>query len=144
MNKRRRRSKPWLIAFLVIAIGFLVYLNIYVIPIVQPPFVPTATSTRNPQSFAEEADAYLSEGRIGLAMESYTLAIKADPQEPSNYLTLAKLQIYGGEYEAARVNVENAILLDKTQSDAFVLLADERRNEGVSRSDKGCKNCAGT
>jgi len=56
MNKRRRRSNPWLIAFLVIAIGFLVYLNIYVIPIVQPPFVPTATSTRNPQSFAEEAD----------------------------------------------------------------------------------------
>ena len=123
MNKRRRRLNPWLIAFLVIAIGFLVYLNIYVIPIVQPPFVPTATSTRNPQSFAEEADTYLSEGRIGLAMESYTLAIKADPQEPSNYLTLAKLQIYGGEYEAARVNVENAILLDKTQSDAFVLLA---------------------
>jgi len=123
MNKRRRRSNPWLIAFLVIAIGFLVYLNIYVIPIVQPPFVPTATSTRNPQSFAEEADTYLSEGRIGLAMEAYARAINADPQEPSNYLTLAKLQIYGGEYEAARVNVENAILLDKTQSDAFVLLA---------------------
>ncbi|MEA3327735.1 MAG: tetratricopeptide repeat protein [Chloroflexota bacterium] len=123
MNKRRRRSNPWLIAFLVIAIGFLVYLNIYVIPSVQPPFVPTATPTRNPQSFAEEADTFLLEGRIGLAMESYTLAIKADPQETSNYLTLAKLQIYSGEYEAARVNVENAILLDKTKSDAFVLLA---------------------
>jgi len=123
MNKRRRRSNPWLIAFLVIAIGFLVYLNIYVIPSVQPPFIPTATPTRNPQSFSEEADAFLAEGRIGLAMESYTLAIKADPQELSNYLTLAKLQVYSGEYEAARVNVENAILLDKTKSEAFVLLA---------------------
>jgi len=123
MNKRRRRSNPWLIAFLVIAIGFLVYLNIYVIPTVPPPFVPTATPTRNPQDFSDEADSYLAEGRIGLAMESFTLAIKADPQEISNYLKLARLQLYRGEFEAARVNVENAILLDKTQSEAFSLLA---------------------
>jgi len=123
MNKRRRRSNPWLIAFLLITIGFFIYLNIYVIPTIPPLFVPTPTPTRNPQSFSEEADAYLAEGRVGLAMESYTAAIKADPQEVSNYLTLAKLQIYSGDYEAARVNAENALLLDKTKPQAFVLLA---------------------
>jgi len=123
MNKRRRRSNPWLIAFLLIAIGFFIYLNIYVIPTIPPLFVPTPTPTRNPQSFSEEADAYLAEGRVGLAMESYNAAIKADPQEVSNYLTLAKLQIYSGDYEAARVNAENALLLDKTTPQAFVLLA---------------------
>jgi tetratricopeptide (TPR) repeat protein len=123
MNKRRRRSNPWLIAFLLIAIGFFVYLNIYVVPTVPPLFVPTPTPTRNPQSFAQEAEAYLAEGRMGLAMESYSAAIKADPQELSNYLTLAKLQIYSGDYEAARVNAENALMLDKTKTQPFVLLA---------------------
>jgi len=123
MNKRRRRSNPWLIAFLLIAIGFIIYLNVYVIPTIPPPFVPTPTVTRNPQSFAQEADAYLAEGRTNLAMESYAAAIKANPQEVSNYLSLAKLQIYGGEYEAARVNAENALLLDKTRPQAFTLLA---------------------
>ena len=123
MNKRRRRSNPWLIAFLLIGIGFFIYININVIPTVQPPFVPTPTPTRSPQSFAQEADNFMSEGRIGLAMESYEAAIKADPQELSNYLTLAKLQIYNGRYEEARVNAENAILLDKTRPEAFALLA---------------------
>ena len=123
MNKRKRRSSPWLVAFLMVAIGFMVYLNVYVIPTVPPPFVPTATPTRNPQSFAQEAETYLAEGRIGMAKEAFQAAIKADPQELSNYLTLARLQLNSGEYEAARVNAENALLLDKTKPEAFALLA---------------------
>ncbi len=123
MNKRRRRSNPWLIAFLLVAIGFFVYLNIVVIPTIPPPFVPTPTPTRDPKSYAEEADVYLAEGKVNLAMESYKAAIAADPQKVSNYLNLARLQIYGGEYEAARVNAENALLLDKTRPVGFVLLA---------------------
>ena len=130
MNKRRRRSNPWLIAFLVIAIGFIVYLNIYVIPTVPPPFVPTPTPTRNPESFIQEADAYAVEGRYTAAMESYQAAIKADPQNVSIYLSLAKLQIYSGEYEAASVNAENALLLDKTRSQSYGLLAWARANMG--------------
>lgn len=123
MNKRRRRPNVWLIVILIGAIGFFVYLNLFVIPTVPPPFIPTSTPTRNPASFAQEADTYLAEGRIGMAKEAFQAAIKADPYELSNYLTLAKLQIYSGEYEAARVNAENALLLDKDQSYAFSLLA---------------------
>jgi len=123
MNKRRRRSNPWLIAILLIAIGAVIYINLNVIPTIPPPFVPTPTPTRNPQSFADEAETYLSEGRIGLAKESFIAAIKANPQEISNYLTLARLQIYSGEYEAARVNAENALLLDNNLPQAFGLLA---------------------
>lgn len=122
MNRRRRRSNPWLIAFLLVAIGFFVYLNVYIIPTVPAPFVPTPTPTRNPESFVQEAEVYLAEGRINSAVESYTAAIKADPQNISNYLSLATLQIYSGDYEAARVNAENAILLDKSLPQAFVLL----------------------
>ena len=119
MNRRRRRSNPWLIAFLLVAIGFFVYLNVYIIPTVPAPFVPTPTPTRNPESFVQEAEVYLAEGRINSAVESYTAAIKADPQNISNYLSLATLQIYSGDYEAARVNAENAILLDKSLPQAL-------------------------
>lgn len=130
MNNRRRRSNPWLIVFLLIAIGFFIYVNIYVIPTVPPPFVPTPTPTRNPLAYAEEAEGFLSEGRIGMAMESYQAAIKADPQELSNYITLAKLQIYNGRYEEAQLNAENAILLDKTRPIAFALLGWAKANLG--------------
>jgi tetratricopeptide (TPR) repeat protein len=123
MNKRRQRSNPWLIAFLVIAIGGLIYINANVIPAMPPPFVPTPTPTRSPLSYAEEAESYLAEGRIGMAKESYQAAIKANPQEISNYLNLAKLQLYGAEYEAARVNAENALMLDNTRPYAYSLLA---------------------
>ncbi len=123
MNRRSKRSNPWLIAILVVIIGFMVYLNIYIIPTVPPPFVPTPTPTRSPQSFTEEAEVYMSEGRIGMAKEAYQAAIKADPQDVANYLTLAKLQIYSGEYEAARVNAENALLLNKNLPSAFSILA---------------------
>jgi len=122
MNKRRRPPNLWLIGFLLLGIGSLVYINIYVIPTIPPPFVPSPTPTRNPRSFAEEAASYLSEGRTALAMESYQAAIKADPQEISNYIALAKLQIYNGEYEAAQVNAENALLLDRSNANAFALL----------------------
>lgn len=123
MNKRRRRSNPWLIAFLLIAIGFFVYLNIYIVPTIPAPFVPTSTPTRDPESYAQEAEAYLAEGKSSLAIESFEAAIKANPKEVSNYLTLAKLQIYSTDYESARTNAENALLLDKTKPQAFSLLA---------------------
>lgn len=123
MNKRRRRSNPWLIAFLLIAIGFFVYLNIYIVPTMPTLFVATSTPTRDPKSYAEDAEAYLAEGKTTMAIESYEAAIKADPQEVSNYLILSKLQIYSADYESARTNAENALLLDKSEPDAFSLLA---------------------
>lgn len=123
MNKRRRRSSPWLIGFLLVAIGAIVYVNTNVIPAMPPPFVPTPTPTRDPVSFVEEAESYLAEGRIGMAKASYEAAIKANPQEVSNYINLAKLQLYSAEYEAARVNAENALMLDNTRPYAFALLA---------------------
>lgn len=122
MNKRRRPPNLWLIGMLLLGIGFLAYVNIYVIPTIPPPFVPTPTPTRSPQSFADEAAGYLAEGRTALAMESYEAAIKADPQDVSNYINLARLQIYNGEFEAAQVNAENALLLDRTNVEAFAFL----------------------
>lgn len=123
MNKRRQRSNPWLILFLVTSIGILLYINTNVIPAMPAPFVPTPTPTRDPVSYIEEAEAFLAEGRVGMAKESLEAAIRANPQEISNYLTLAKLQLYSGDYEDARLNAENALLLDNSRPQAYALLA---------------------
>lgn len=123
MNKRQRRSNPWLIGFLMVAIGILIYVNANVIPTMPPPFVPTPTPTRDPQSYTEDAEKYLAEGRIGSAKEAYQAAINANPQEITNYLSLARLQLYSAEYEAAKVNAENALMIDNTRPSAFALLA---------------------
>lgn len=128
MNKRRRHSNPWLVGFLVIAIGVLVYINANVIPAMPAPFVPTPTPTRDPVSYTEDAEQYLEEGRMGLAKESYQAAIKANPQEISNYLNLARLQLYSGEYDKAKVNAENALMIDNTRPTAFALLAWSKGN----------------
>jgi len=123
MKRPRKRSSPWLIALLLLAIGFFVYLNIVVVPTIPPPFVPTATPTRDPVSYEIEAEGFSAEGKFTSAIDSYKQAINANPQNVMNYINLAKLQIYTGAYEEAKVNSENAILLNKNYSQAFAILA---------------------
>lgn len=120
--KKQRRSNPWVIGILILAIGTFIYLNIYVVPSIDPPFVPTPTETRDPVSYEIEAEGYFSEGRITNAKDTYKLAINANPQNVENYIALAKLQIYTGDYEEARVNAENAILLKKDDPEPYALL----------------------
>ncbi len=121
MNKKRRKVNPWLLAFLLISIGALVYLNVVVVPMMAPPFVPTPTPTRDPKSFIEEADALAAEGKYVQAVESYQGAINADPQNIDNYLKISRLQIYTNQLVQAQVNAQNAILLNNTESRAYAL-----------------------
>ena len=122
LNKKRHKPNGWLIFFLVGGIGLLLYLNLVVVPIMNPPFVPTPTATRDPASYIEEADQLAAEGKYLQAVEVYQGAINADPQNIQNYLKIARLQIYTNQLEHAQVNAQNAILLDNTASDAFALL----------------------
>ena len=121
LSKKRRQVNPWLLTFLLISIGALVYLNLVVVPMMDPPFVPTPTPTRDPQSFIEEADALAAEGKYLQAIEAYQGAINADPQNITNYLKISRLQIYTDQLVQAQVNAQNAILLDNTESDAYAL-----------------------
>lgn len=122
LSKKRRRGKPGLLIFLVLAIGALVYVNMVVVPNVNPPFVPTPTLTRDPGSYVTEADALNAEGKYIQAVGVYQGAINANPQDISNYLKIARLQIYTDQLAQAEVNAQNAILLDNTNSDAYALL----------------------
>src|SRR5690606_4529259 len=94
MSKKRRKVNPWLLTFLLISIGALVYLNLVVVPMMDPPFVPTPTPTRDPQSFIVEADALAAEGKYLQAIEAYQGAINANPQDITTYLKISRLQIY--------------------------------------------------
>ena len=122
LKKKRRKPNVGLILFLVAGIGLLLYLNIVVVPVMNPLFVPTPTPTRDPLSYIEEADQLAAEGKYLQAVEVYQGAINANPQNIQNYLKIARLQIYTNQLEQAQVNAQNAILLDNTVSNAFALL----------------------
>ncbi len=125
LSLKPKRKKPnfLFLAFMLAAIGALIYLNIVVVPSVPPLFMPTPTPTRDPVSYEVEAEGLASEGKFTAAVAVYQQAINANPQKVENYIELAKLQIYIGAYAEAKVNAENAILLNKNYPDAYGLLA---------------------
>jgi tetratricopeptide (TPR) repeat protein len=111
LNSRpKRRSKPWRILLLVGMIGVFLYLNQVVVPATPPLFIPTVTPTHSPESFVNQGEQLFREGKLSQAIEAYEDAILADPNNPANYVTLARLQIFSGDYEAAVENTQNALL----------------------------------
>lgn len=122
LKKKRRKINPLTLVLLLGAIGLLIYINIFVVPAMDPPFVPTPTPTRDPLSYIEEADGLASEGKYIQAIDIYQSAINANPQNIENYLKIARLQIYTDKLEEAQVNAQNAILLDNNSSEAYALL----------------------
>jgi tetratricopeptide (TPR) repeat protein len=122
-RRRSRRSSPWRIMLLVTMIGAALYVNQVVVPATPPLFIPTATPTRNPESFVNEAGALFNEGKLTQAIAAYQQALQTDPDNPSLYLSLAKAQIYLNEYEAALENSERALLLNNQNPVAYALKA---------------------
>lgn len=111
MNKRpRRRSSPWRIAILLILIGILLYFNQVVVPAMPPLFIPTVTPTRNPEAYVNEAEQLYKQGKLTQAIAVYKEAIAADPYNAANYVTLARIQVFAGQYQDAITNAQNALL----------------------------------
>ena len=111
MTRRpKRRSSPWRILILLILIGLALYFNQVVVPATPPLFIATPTPTRSPESFIAEAEQYYNEGKLTQSIDSYKQAILADPNNPSLYVTLGRIQIFAGDYEGAITNAENALL----------------------------------
>lgn len=123
LKKRRQRQKPnyWRIFVLCMLIAAAVYVNQVIVPVTPPLFIPTLTPTRPPESYVAEAEAFLNEGKMSQAIQAYGQAIQSDPDEISNYLTVARLQIFSGDYENAVVNAENALLLSPNNSTGHAL-----------------------
>lgn len=110
MTRRTQRPSIWRIAVLVVLIGAALYVNQVVVPATPPLFVPTPTPTRSPESFVNQAQEYYQAGKLAQASEAYKQAIASDPANPSNYIALARLQVFLGEYDSAVENAQNALL----------------------------------
>lgn len=111
-RKRRKRSSPWRILALLALIGGMFYVNRVVLPATPPLFIPTPTPTRSPESFVNEAQTLYEDGKINQAIEAYENAILSDPENASNYVELARIQILGGSYDQALENAELALLIN--------------------------------
>jgi len=110
MTRRTRRPPFWRLVLLVGLIGAALYINQVVVPATPPLFVPTATPTRSPESFVNQAEEFYKSGKISQAVKAYQDAIYSDPANPSNYVALARLQVINGDYEEAVTNCQNALL----------------------------------
>jgi tetratricopeptide (TPR) repeat protein len=120
-TRRRKPVNVFRIMILVVLIAAVVYVNQVVVPTVPPLFVPTPTATRSPESFITEAEDFLKDGKMTQAMQSYESAIHADPKNPSNYINLARLEVYTGQYADAATNASNALLLSPNNSMAAAI-----------------------
>lgn len=121
MTKKRRPLHPFRILFLLILIVIAIYFNQVVVPTIPTPFVPTPTATRLPESYLSEAEGLFNDGKLIQAITVYQDAINIQPNNPVVYLSLARVQIFAGQYEAALVNAENALLLSSNSSMAYAL-----------------------
>jgi len=122
-RRRKKRSSPWRIILLAAGIIGLLYFNQVVVPAMPAPFVPTPTTTRSPESMVNEARGLYEEGKLTQAIDAYKQAILADPQNPSLYVELGRLQIYAGFYDDALISSEDALLLNLNNSMAHALKA---------------------
>ncbi|MBN2256450.1 MAG: tetratricopeptide repeat protein [Anaerolineaceae bacterium] len=122
LNRKRKRTNPWLIFILVILIAVFLYIEQAVVPAIDHPlFISTSTATRDPHAYTAEAEALAKEGKINLAIDAYKTAILADPQNATNYVALARLQVLSGNLDDALINSENALLLNKNNSLAYAV-----------------------
>jgi len=113
MNTRRKRhSSPWRIFLLLALIGTFLYLNQVVVPATPPLFIPTPTPTRSPEAFVNEGEQLFKEGKLAQAIQAYKQGLLTDPDNPATYVTLARLQVFAGDYDAAIENTQNALLIN--------------------------------
>jgi tetratricopeptide (TPR) repeat protein len=123
MNRRRKRFNWFRIAILLLLISAGIYLDRVIIPSVPQPFVPTPTSTRDPESYAVEAGGYFDEGKLLQAIGTYTEAIRLRPDDPALFVSLARVQIYAGQYADAQKSAADALLLNPNNAMAHTMLA---------------------
>lgn len=121
----RRRKRPnlfgWALFGLVVLFGY--YLNQVYLPAQPNPFEATPTATRSPESLATEAEKLFKQGKLLQSIEAYDEAINASPQNPALYIAVARIQVWAGQYEEAKANAENSLLLNPNSSMAYAVHA---------------------
>ena len=121
MKRRKRRVNPFRVAVLLVLIGAGIYVDRVVVPVMPVPFMATPTPTRDPTSYITEAQTLLAKGKINQAIEAYKQASRSNPNNPSVFIELARLQIYTRDYANALQNSETALFLTPNNSMAMAM-----------------------
>jgi tetratricopeptide (TPR) repeat protein len=109
-RRTRRRSGPWRVTFLVVCILGVLYVDRFVMPSTTAFFVPTPTPTQSAESFTNQAEALFKDGKLRPAIEAYKQAIRADPKNKSNYVEMARIQVWIGQCADAQESAERALV----------------------------------
>jgi tetratricopeptide (TPR) repeat protein len=112
MSKRRKPLNLLRITFLAAIVGMAIYVNQVIVPTVQPIGVPTATPTRDPESYVTDAEQLAQQGKFNQAIDAYSQVIQARPKDAASYVAMARLQVWVGQYAEAQKNAEYALLLN--------------------------------
>ncbi len=120
-RKKRRRVNPFTVIFLLLAIGAVVFFDRWIAPTVPDLFMPTLTATRPPESYISDAQELEAAGKYTQAIDAYKQAIIVDPKNPSNFIALARLEIYTTNYQEALDDSANALLINPKNSVALAL-----------------------
>ncbi|HEY5269510.1 MAG TPA: tetratricopeptide repeat protein [Anaerolineales bacterium] len=123
MRQRRPRINWFLVVVVVILIAIVTYVDRFILPTVQTPFVATLTATRDPESYVTDAENLFAEGKLLQSIDTYMEAIRIKPDDPSIYIALARVQVFAGKYDEAQVNAENSLLLNPNNSMAHAVRA---------------------
>ncbi len=118
MRQPRRYTNFWRLLVLILIAGFLFYVNRVVEPLSPSLFLPSPTPTTSPENFISQAEALATQGKYTQALQQYQKALQADPRNPAYYLSMARLNIFSGNYADAVTNASNALLLSNTSSQA--------------------------
>jgi tetratricopeptide (TPR) repeat protein len=123
MTRKRYRVNWFLVFVLGILIAMGVYVDKVIVPTIPPPFVPTATATRSPESFVAEAEVLFTQGKLLQAIDFYQQAIRSNPNDDTVYVAMGRVQVFAGLYKDAQASAEAAILLNANNPRAHAVRA---------------------
>ncbi len=121
--RRRRRSNPWLVLFLLLVIAA----SLYVYSLIQrqeieSPFVPTLTPTRSAYSYRAEAETLYLEGDLAGAILAYEQAVRLAPEDVGLYAPLIRLLTIQKRLEEAIELGERAVQMAPDSARAWAAL----------------------
>ncbi len=123
MTRKHYKVNWFVVSILLILIAIMVYVDRVIVPTIPPPFVPSPTTTRSPESFVTEAEAMFKDGKLLQAIDLYKQAVSANPNDDVVYVAMARVQVFAGLYEDALDSAEKALLLNANNSQAHAVRA---------------------
>lgn len=139
LRRTRRNNMNRVALYIVLIMAGLYVLNLDRQGKIDKPFLPTATATRSPASYSEEAQAQFSAGRLKEAIAAYQNAIELDPTRVDYWIQLARIQVYADHPADGLESASRAVLIAPENSTAHAVHAlalDWAASQAAKEEDK--------